>query len=210
MSISGKPSIMSHALDLDILDKPFDDSSSADTSSPYGSCDSTDKDSDDEDIDLEKAADDALSTWFGISLRRLVRPIRVIYAFEQVKWQCASILQDEGHCVQEDEVNEDIGARTIPSGPYDAGESSRSTRAILPLTGTSNVSPSGESTLTGGGTSQSGSSPHNSLSVKEKNKKHQTRWDLSCPYRKRNPIRFNIRDYEKCANKSFPNMSELK
>ncbi|KAI2775911.1 hypothetical protein F4815DRAFT_503858 [Daldinia loculata] len=206
MSMSNKPSITSHSLDLDILDKSFAGSSSADASSPHGSFDSTDKDSEDEDIDLEKAADDALSQWFGISLRRLVRPIRVIYAFEQVKWQCASILRDEGHCVQDDEVNEDIGVRTIPGDPHDAGESSRSNCAIRPLTGTSTVSPSGGSIPTDGRTSQSGSSPQNSLSVKGKNKGYRIWGELSCPYRKRNPIKFNIRDYEKCANKPFPNI----
>lgn len=33
---------------------------------------------------------------------------------------------------------------------------------------------------------------------------------LSCPYRKRNPFRFNVRDYQSCAVASFPEISQLK
>jgi len=33
---------------------------------------------------------------------------------------------------------------------------------------------------------------------------------LSCPYRKRNPIRFNVRDYQSCATQSYPDISQLK
>ncbi len=32
----------------------------------------------------------------------------------------------------------------------------------------------------------------------------------SCPYRKRNPIRFNIRDHLSCATQSFPDISQVK
>ncbi|KAK4237349.1 hypothetical protein C8A03DRAFT_34722 [Achaetomium macrosporum] len=34
--------------------------------------------------------------------------------------------------------------------------------------------------------------------------------NLSCPYRKRNPLRFNVRDYYVCATHSFADMSQLK
>jgi hypothetical protein len=34
--------------------------------------------------------------------------------------------------------------------------------------------------------------------------------EFPCPFRKRNPHRFNIRDYEYCARAPFKNMSELK
>lgn len=33
---------------------------------------------------------------------------------------------------------------------------------------------------------------------------------LSCPYRKRNPVRFNVRNYQNCAVQSFPDISQLK
>ncbi len=33
---------------------------------------------------------------------------------------------------------------------------------------------------------------------------------FSCPYRKRNPLRFNVRDYYVCATHSFADMSQLK
>ncbi|KAJ4289452.1 hypothetical protein N0V88_006932 [Collariella sp. IMI 366227] len=34
--------------------------------------------------------------------------------------------------------------------------------------------------------------------------------NFSCPYRKRNPLRFNVRDYYVCATHSFADMSQLK
>lgn len=33
---------------------------------------------------------------------------------------------------------------------------------------------------------------------------------LSCPFRKRNPVRFNIRDHKDCASSPFPSMTLLK
>jgi hypothetical protein len=34
--------------------------------------------------------------------------------------------------------------------------------------------------------------------------------NFSCPYRKRNPLRFNVRDHYVCATHSFADMSQLK
>lgn len=34
--------------------------------------------------------------------------------------------------------------------------------------------------------------------------------NFSCPYRKRNPLRFNVREYYVCATHSFADMSQLK
>lgn len=34
--------------------------------------------------------------------------------------------------------------------------------------------------------------------------------NLSCPFRKRNPVKFNVRDYQSCAVQSFPDISLLK
>ncbi|KAK0651070.1 hypothetical protein B0T16DRAFT_453575 [Cercophora newfieldiana] len=33
---------------------------------------------------------------------------------------------------------------------------------------------------------------------------------LSCPFRKRNPVKFNVRDHQSCAVQSFPDVSQLK
>ncbi|KAM7215170.1 hypothetical protein V8F06_009488 [Rhypophila decipiens] len=33
---------------------------------------------------------------------------------------------------------------------------------------------------------------------------------LSCPYRKRNPLRFNVREYQSCASQQYPDISQLK
>ncbi|KAK3387908.1 hypothetical protein B0H63DRAFT_448702 [Podospora didyma] len=34
--------------------------------------------------------------------------------------------------------------------------------------------------------------------------------NLSCPFRKRNPVKFNVRDHQSCAVMSFPDISQLK
>lgn len=38
----------------------------------------------------------------------------------------------------------------------------------------------------------------------------RTAKSLSCPFRKRNPSRFNIRDHIACANTSFTDLSQVK
>ncbi|KAK3382088.1 hypothetical protein B0T24DRAFT_600456 [Lasiosphaeria ovina] len=35
-------------------------------------------------------------------------------------------------------------------------------------------------------------------------------FNLSCPFRKRNPLRFNVRDHQSCAIQPFPDISQLK
>jgi len=42
------------------------------------------------------------------------------------------------------------------------------------------------------------------------NKRMMAKMNLSCPYRKRNPLRFNVRDYHACATHPFANMAHLK
>ncbi|KAI1774636.1 hypothetical protein F4818DRAFT_418485 [Hypoxylon cercidicola] len=170
-----------------------------DMSSPYAS-------SADEDLDLEKSADEALSRWFGVSLHRLVRPLRVIYAFEQVKRECAGILQDEGH-YQPDADEEEQGSQ---ADPYDAGESSRSTPGSRPWSNRASSYPFGDKRRLRNGMSKSGSSPDSQVKVRGRNKKHPSECEFSCPYRKRNPNRFNIRDHEPCAIKSYSTMSDVK
>lgn len=53
-------------------------------------------------------------------------------------------------------------------------------------------------------------SPANDDSGKQQTvKKAKTRGGFPCPFRKRNPLRFNVRDYQKCAL-WIPNMRSLK
>jgi hypothetical protein len=44
----------------------------------------------------------------------------------------------------------------------------------------------------------------------QKKQKMEDNQNLSCPFRKRNPTRFNVRDYHICATRPFSNMSVLK
>ncbi|KAI1391800.1 uncharacterized protein F4822DRAFT_425018 [Hypoxylon trugodes] len=164
--------------------------------------------SEDGDLDLEKSADDALSQWFGISLHRLIRPAQIIYAFELCKRQCAGILEDEGHNIPDAQDNDEN--QDIQMDPCDAGEGSRSAGGSgTPLSNTGSP-PFNDKKHLRGNTLEQGSSPDSCVATKRKYKKRRVPGQFSCPYRKRNPIRFNVHGHEKCANKSYPDMSELK
>ncbi|OTA58921.1 hypothetical protein K449DRAFT_385474 [Hypoxylon sp. EC38] len=208
---SDKQYTMDYSPNPSAINKVLTDSSSADTFSLYECLSVSDASSAEDDLDLEKAANDALSQWFGISLHRLIRPIRVIYAFEQVKQQCAGILQDEGHHLPDSHTEqEDNDIEDFQVDPYDAGEGSESTRAgAIPIAGADLSSPNDKKRSYGSGF-QAGSSPESYVKIRGRYKKHRVEGELSCPYRKRNPIRFNVRDYEKCANTSYQTMSQLK
>ncbi|KAI2470698.1 hypothetical protein F4781DRAFT_389490 [Annulohypoxylon bovei var. microspora] len=171
----------------------------------------SDEDFEDEDLDLEKSADNALSEWFGIGIRRLIRPAPVICAFEQAKKQCASILRNEGYCLPDDRYEQENGDnQDVQMDPYDAGESSGPSRVGGISSDKTNTSPFNDKKSSCDSSLHAGSSSESYVKVRGKNKRHRTEGELSCPYRKRNPLRFNVRDHEKCANTSYPNMSQLK
>jgi hypothetical protein len=44
----------------------------------------------------------------------------------------------------------------------------------------------------------------------KRTKSNEADSNLSCPFRKRNPLRFNIRDHPPCANHSYSGMAQLK
>lgn len=44
----------------------------------------------------------------------------------------------------------------------------------------------------------------------ERSGRHVTVHEFPCPYRRRNPVLFNIRDHEHCARRPFSDLSELK
>lgn len=173
---------------------------------------SDDSDGDDEGLDLEAIADDALSQWFGISLSRLVRPVRVIYAFGRVKEQCASILQDEGHYLYGDQSDQ-----SEPCDPLDGNNSSHVSQSHHDQPVGSGAPGSSAKRRLSGDQQQkehemdeSGTASPPALKVRGPNKKRRVPWQFSCPYRKHNPLRFNVGDHDDCANKSYPDMSSLK
>lgn len=165
-------------------------------------------DASDEDLDLEHSADKFLSEKFGISLSRLTRPNRIIYAFQEVKNLCADILEDEGHQFVGSPRSEDS-----PSELVDGGDTYHPTRGDR-----ANSTPG--STFTSAGTkrpnhdtveSEGLSSTGSVILAKTRRyKKRRVGGDLSCPYRKRNPRRFNVRDHEECANRSYKDIPRLK
>lgn len=58
-----------------------------------------------------------------------------------------------------------------------------------------------------GGSDKNGES---SLAAHSPNGRQAGSFNYSCPYRKRNPLRFNVRDKNVCATHSFTDMSQLK
>lgn len=62
-----------------------------------------------------------------------------------------------------------------------------------------------------GDSDDDGSRPPMSMDENEaKNRGRASREALSCPFRKRNPMRFNVRSYSACALSDFPSVNHLK
>ncbi|KAI1419929.1 hypothetical protein F5Y12DRAFT_792514 [Xylaria sp. FL1777] len=149
------------------------------------------EDSSDEDLDLEQSADKFLSEKFGISLSRLRRPNRIIYAFQQVKNQCVGILEDEGHQFVGSPCSDDSQSEPVDNG--DTHHPSGADRTYS-LPGNSFTSPGMK--RPNHDITESDHSPGSSTLVKTRRyKKRRVRGDFSCPFRKRNPRRFNVRDH---------------
>jgi len=174
----------------------------------------------DPDLALERAANTFLSDVFGIQLSRLVRPIRVLAAFEEVKEQCATLLEEEGQYVGSEAASPESGSSTpcdAPEGARFSTSASGHSHALLQPqskegSGARGSKRKGDDDDGGGGGPGGGGSgsdpPEGSREPGGPNKK-TCRERLPCPFRKRNPLRFNVRDYHACAAKSF-DMSELK
>ncbi|KAI8632403.1 hypothetical protein F5Y19DRAFT_421087 [Xylariaceae sp. FL1651] len=186
-------------LSLSNVGRMFDDSHSS-------SVRSFSDDSDDEDLDLEQDADSFLSTNFGISLSKLKRPHRIIYAFQRVRSQCADILEDEGHHFANSPCSGDGRSEPVDGEVTDhptRGDRSNSISSTsLTLRGTKR--PNQDITEIEGFFT-----PGSQVKTRRP-KRRRTRGGFSCPYRKRNPRRFNIRDHEECANRSYKDISTLK
>ncbi|KAI1079548.1 hypothetical protein F5B20DRAFT_544063 [Whalleya microplaca] len=171
-----------------------------------------------DDIDLETSADDSLSKWFMISLSQLSRPFPVICAAEQFKKECASILQDEGFLSDDQDSeqlseDDDRDSQCSQIDPCDNEEGSRSrtTGSYRPQASTPGTSKSNEKKRLNNGQLKSSSSSEQYVKTKSTDKRcRDTGLRLSCPYRKRNPIRFNVRDHQICANQSHVDMASLK
>ncbi|KAI0592728.1 hypothetical protein F4775DRAFT_580983 [Biscogniauxia sp. FL1348] len=165
--------------------------------------------SDDDDLDLERAADGLLSQWFGININGLARPDRIIDALENVKKQCADILKEEGNYLPDNqEENEHQNIQNTQPGSYNDGNHAAGiTCPNFDVCGT--FERNGKKKLSQS-TPQSGSSSGPRSKVRGPYTKRRFVGEFSCPYRKRNPLRFNVREYEMCANKSYPNISSLK
>ena len=170
-----------------------------------------DSDDSNDDIPLEKIADNSLIEWFGIRLSRLARPIRVVYVFEMAKEQCTNILRDEGVYLYGDVHTERDACHDGESASGSQGHGHHDLRLLgnqAPL-GWVRKRP-GDGNGDDEGIEDEGSGSEQPTKRGGHNKRRRIVGEYGCPYRKRNPLRFNIRDHEQCANKSFKNMTEVK
>ncbi|KAI1115952.1 hypothetical protein F5Y14DRAFT_408741 [Nemania sp. NC0429] len=184
-----------------MFDESHDSNSEGSRLSPYSDISS------DEELNLEQHANQFLSENFGIRLSKLRRPNRVVDAFQQIKDQCIDILEDEGHqfgCSPRSEDNQ--------SEPIDDGDTYQTTSDGLAYsvpTGSSSTS-AGKKRPNHDTAEPDGLSGPSARTKGRRPKKPRIEGGLSCPYRKRNPRRFNVRDHAACANKAYATISELK
>jgi len=184
--------------------------SNCDCLTPHHSPSVTDCSEDDLDISLEHTAKEALLYWFGVDLTRLARPTQVLSIFESVKEECASILQREGQlsCTDGDQVVDAYYGETS-NGRYDAPRSRqrqdhRGRRA----------SGGKKRQFQDGNESEDGD--ENSIPLQparqppRPDSKRRKVGQFSCHFRKRNPLRFNVREHPICARKSFADIPNLK
>ncbi|KAI1750286.1 hypothetical protein F4782DRAFT_548773 [Xylaria castorea] len=149
---------------------------------------SDDSSDEDLDLDLEQYADQFLSDKFGVSLSRLRRPHRIIYAFQQVK------------------NNKDSQSERVDGGDTYHSTGGDHTYSIAGSSSTlAGIKRPSQDTVASEGFSGS-----SILAKTRRYKKRRIEGDFSCPFRKRNPRRFNVRDHEQCANRSYRDISALK
>ncbi|KAF3811683.1 hypothetical protein GCG54_00014430 [Colletotrichum gloeosporioides] len=167
------------------------------------------------DLDLERAASIALSRCFGVGLNRLSRPVRVIEAFSEFKDQCAEILREEESFSTIDWDDDGFSCYDVEEGADSYGnptydKTSNRAQQSEPRT---NKRPAEDQ---GGddGDDEVEQDPDQDQGPTKKggNKRRRIgcQEHFSCPFRKRNPWRFNARDFDACANRSYKNMGDLK
>lgn len=179
--------------------------------------DSNKSDDSDVDLKLEADADRALSEWYGIRLRDLPRPFRMVHLFEDVKDRCAEMLEADGlelyldpHTPPVEEDDEEL-AQDKAGGP----SHSTPTRGIVTGPQQQAFMPSKrkmDDLDKDNDALESSLGVGNMVPRKPRGAHRQRRnpRELSCPFRKRNPLRFNVSNYESCANRSYKDMTELK
>lgn len=167
------------------------------------------------DFDLESAANIALSRCFGVSLNRLSHSVRVIEAFSKFKDQCVEILQEEESFSTIDWDDDGFSCYDVEEGDASNGSSAfgeTSNRAQRSESGTKKrpAEKQGEDDGHDEMDENAGEDQGPTRRGRIKRRRIECLKNFSCPFRKRNPCRFNARDFDACANKSYKSMAELK
>ncbi|KXH68102.1 hypothetical protein CSAL01_06282 [Colletotrichum salicis] len=168
------------------------------------------------DLDLESAANIALSRCFGVCLNRLSRPVRVIEAFSKFKDQCTEILREEESFSTIDWDDDGFSCYDVEEGDASNGSSGYDETSNRPQQSESRPKKRPAE-------KQGGDDDHDEIDQNPDQDQGPTRSgrsnkkqrigcpkQYSCPFRKRNPWRFNARKFDPCANRSYKNMTELK
>ncbi|KAL0941684.1 uncharacterized protein CTRU02_204447 [Colletotrichum truncatum] len=144
-------------------------------------------------LDLEKAASIALSRCFG----------------------CAGILEEDESFSAIDWDDDGFSCYDVEEGEINSGNSAcgETSNQAQPIETRAKKRPAGDQ----GGDDDFddvGNSPGRGQgpTKRERNKRRRIGCpeEFSCPFRKRNPRRFNVRDFDACANLSFRDMTSLK
>lgn len=165
------------------------------------------------DFDLERTASIALSRCFGVSLDRLSRPLRVVDAFSGFKNQCAEILRQEESFTTIDWDDDGFSCFDVEEGGVKHTEHAhgRTSGQAQQSKSRPNKRPfESEGRGDGFGDSDIDSNHGQTPGRREPSKRQRTASRYSCPFRKRNPRRFNVRNHYVCANVPYPNISQLK
>ncbi|KAK4130824.1 hypothetical protein BT67DRAFT_207569 [Trichocladium antarcticum] len=174
---------------------------------------------------VEAVCDRVLQEAFGVHLQELAGSSAVSATYESV----SHCLDELSHIVMNIGYS-NAGCLMLESKPGSAGSS---TTPIRPRGGTANSNGSSGDSGGGGGGNRRGSqkrpngsdgagsgdgaedgSPGGGKRQKVLSALQSALQSpglrLSCPFRKRNPVRFNIRDFQSCAMQSFPDIPQLK
>ncbi|KAJ0332115.1 hypothetical protein COL5a_001816 [Colletotrichum fioriniae] len=141
--------------------------------------------------------------------------VRVIEAFSKFKDQCVEILQEEESFSTIDWDDDGFSCYDVEEGDASNGSSAfgeTSNRAQRSESGTKKrpAEKQGEDDGHDEMDENAGEDQGPTRRGRIKRRRIECLKNFSCPFRKRNPCRFNARDFDACANKSYKSMAELK
>jgi hypothetical protein len=169
--------------------------------------------------------DQVLKEAFGVQLQDLAGLGTVSAAYESVSYcldELSHIVLGSGHSSAGPPIRESTrgtaGHNTTPirpaGGSTNSGETGSESGGSNGNGGGSQKRPNGGHDGAGAGYGAGDGSPgggkRQKVSSTPQSALQTPALRLSCPFRKRNPVKFNVRDFQSCAVQSFPDIPQLK